>query len=127
MAIKVKDRGRYELVEDEHGHRFLIVGKRWYVWIEGKKSPILVRTGSDHRRKRVLQRGEFLYVDFKRDPKFRDMPHLFLEKGRHYWELLLPNGLPSSTDPQKRLVVSRKALPKKELEDYLCLHAPAEA
>jgi hypothetical protein len=118
MAIEVKDRGGYELVEDEHGHRFLVLGKRWYAWIEGKKSPILVRTDSDHRKERVLQRGKFLYVDFKDEPKFRDVPHLFLEKGDEYQELLLPNGFPTRSDPQKRLVVSRKALPKKELEHY---------
>lgn len=115
----MRDSGRYELVEDEHGHRFLVLGKRWYAWIEGQKSPILVRTGSEHRRERVLQRGRYLHVDFENDPKFRDLPHVFLEKGDKYRELLLPNGFPTRADPQKRLVVSRKTLPKTELEDYL--------
>jgi hypothetical protein len=119
VAIKVRDSGRYELVEDEHGHRFLVLGKRWYVWIKGRKSPILVRTDSGHRRQRVLQRGRYLHVDFEDDPKFRDMPHVFLEKGDQYEELVLPNGFPTLADPQKRLVVSRKTLPKSELDDYL--------
>lgn len=119
MAVKIKDRGRYELVEDEHGHRFLVLGRRWYAWVEGQKSPILVRTDSDHRKERVLRRGNFLHVDFKNEPKFRDVPHLFLENGDEYEELLLPNGLPTGTDPQKRLVVPHKALSKKELEDRL--------
>ena len=120
MAIKVRSRGRYELVEDEHGHRFVVLGgTRWYAWIEGQKSPLLVRTGSTHRKQRILQRGRYFYVEFKDDPKFRDVPHLFLERGGEYQELVLPNGLPTGPDPQKRLVVSRHTVPKRELEDYL--------
>ena len=127
MAIRVKNRGRYELVEDQHGHRFLALGsRRWYAWIEGQKSPILVRTGPNHRKERILQRGRYFYVEFKEDPKFRDVPHLFLERDDGYQELLLPNGFPTGTDPQKRLVVSRHTLPKDELEDYLG-HATARA
>ena len=82
MALSIISRGRYELFEDEHGHRFVALGgRRAYAWIEGQKSPLLVRTGSNHRKQRVLQR--------------RDMPHLFLESGEEYQELVLPNGLPT--------------------------------
>jgi hypothetical protein len=120
VAIKIISRGRYELYEDEHGHRFVVLGGRhWYAWIQGQKSPLLVRTGSNHRTQRVLQRGKYFYVDFKGDPEFRDLPHLFLERGDKYQELVLPNGLPTGSDPQKRLVVSRHTLPKSELENYL--------
>ena len=120
MAIRLKNRGRYELVEDEHGHRFLTLdSRRWYAWIDGQKSPLLVRTGSNHRKERVVQRGKYFYVDFKDDPKFRDVPHLFLEREDEYQEILLPNGFPTRSDPQKRLVLSRHTLAKSELEDYL--------
>jgi hypothetical protein len=47
------------------------------------------------------------------------MPHLFLQKGERYREFLLPNGLPTDRDAQKRLVATRKTLPKDELETYL--------
>jgi hypothetical protein len=120
MAVKVKALGRYELFEDEHRHRFLVLdGERWYVWIEGQKSPIIVRTRPGHSKKRVIQRGKFFYVDFEDDPKFSDMPHLFLQKGQRYLEFLLPNGLPDDRDPQKRFVVTRKTLAREALEDYL--------
>jgi hypothetical protein len=120
MAVKVKDSGRYELFEDSHGHRFLVLNaERWFVWIEGQKSPIIVRTHPGHEKTRVLQRGKFLFVDFRNDPGFRDVPHLFLQSGNVYREFILPNGLPTDRDPQKRFVVTRKTLPVKELEDYL--------
>lgn len=120
MSIKIKDSGQYELVQDSHRHRFLVLnGKKWYVWIQGQKSPIVVRTDSSHEIKRVVQRGKCYYVDFKDDPKFRDMPHLFLQKGDEYQEFLLPNGFPTQSDPQKRFVVTRKTIPADELEAYL--------
>jgi hypothetical protein len=120
MTVKVKDSGRYELLEDEHGHRFLVLnGARWYVWVAGQKSPIIVRTDSGHQIERRVQRGRFYFVDFKDDPEFRDQPHLFLQNGDAYQEFLLPNGLPTQRDPQKRLVVTRKKIAKKELERYL--------
>jgi hypothetical protein len=128
MPARLKDSGRYSLFEDQHGHRFLVLnGERWYVWIEAQKSPILVRTDSDHKKKRDIQHGKFFLVDFKDDPKFKDMPHLFLQKGNAYQEFLVPNGLPTDRDPQKRFVVTRHTLPKKELEAYLKHPAPAGA
>jgi hypothetical protein len=120
MGVRVKASGRYELFEDQHGHRFLVLdAKRWYVWIEGQKSPIIVRTRPGRSKKRVIQKGKFFYVDFEDDPKFSDMPHLFLQKGQRYLEFLLPNGLPDERDPQKRLVVTQKTITRRELENYL--------
>jgi hypothetical protein len=120
MAVRIKDSGRYRLLQDPHGHRFLVLdGKRWYVWIEAQRSPILVRTDPDHEVRRELQSGKFVYVDFRNDPQFRDMPHLFLQKGDKYQEFLLPNGFPTRSDPQKRFVVTRRRLPMHELEAYL--------
>jgi hypothetical protein len=120
MPVRIQERGKYELFEDPHGHRFLVLeGKRWYAWIDAQRSPILVHTNSEHEVKRSLQRGKFFLVDFRRDPKFKDMPHLFLQKGDEYQEYLLPNGLPTRSDPQVRFVVTRNTLSKKELEDYL--------
>jgi hypothetical protein len=120
MTAKVKASGRYDLFEDPHGHRFLdLAGKGQYVWIEGQKSPIIVRSRRRHEKKRDLQHGRYLLVDFEDDPDFRDLPHLFLQKGDRYREFVLPNGLPTDRDPQKRLVVTRKALSAKKLEKHL--------
>jgi hypothetical protein len=71
-----------------------------------------------------LQRGKYFLVDFRQDPKFKDMPHLFLQKDDEYQEYLLPSGLPTERDPQVRFVVTRNALAKKGLEAYLQHPAP---
>ena len=78
-----------------------------------------MRSTPGHPTARPRQRGRFYLVDFKDDPEFRDMPHLFLQKGSRYRELLLPNGLPTRRDPQKRLVVTRKTVPEKKLAQHL--------
>jgi hypothetical protein len=120
MGIRVKAAGRYELREDEHRHRFLVLdGKDWYVWIDGQKSPLLVRGHPGHRSARPVQRGKFYLVDFRDEPDFRDLPHLFLQKGARYREFVLPNGLPTKRDPQKRLVVTRKLISPRKLEQRL--------
>jgi hypothetical protein len=120
MGLRIEDSGRYVLREDAHGHRFLVLNEeRWFVWIEGQKSPLIVRTGPGHEKLRALRRGRFYLVDFQDDPNFRDMPHLFLQVGERYQEFLLPNGLPDERDPQKRFVVTRKFVAKDELERYL--------
>jgi hypothetical protein len=125
MPVRILERGRYELLEDAHGHRFLALdGKRWYAWISAQRSPILVRTDPNHAIERTLQRGKYFLVDFRQDPKFKDMPHLFLQKDDEYQEYLLPSGLPTERDPQVRFVVTRNALARKELEAYLKHPAP---
>lgn len=124
MGLRIEDKGRYALLEDAHGHRFLVLNDaRWFVWIEGQKSPLLVRTGPGHEKLRTARRGRFYLVDFQEDPNFRDLPHLFLQSGERYREFLLPNGLPDERDPQKRFVVTRKYIAKDELERYLVANA----
>jgi hypothetical protein len=129
MGLKIEDSGSYKLLQDAHGHRFLVLNdERWFVWIEGQKSPLIVRTGPGHDKLRTVRRGRFHLVDFEDDANFRDMPHLFLQAGERYQEFVLPNGLPDERDPQKRFVVTRHFLPKRELERYLVANAsPAPA
>jgi len=128
MGVRIRASGEYELREDAHRHRFIVLdGKRWYVWITGQKSPILVRSKHEHPTVRTLQRGRYYVVDFKDDPEFRDMPHLFLQKGERYREFLLPNGLPTDRDPQKRFVVTRTLLPASKVEHLAQPRATAPA
>ena len=82
MPVDVEERGDYELFETTHGHRILVLnGERWFAWVEGDKGEILVLSDSDHREDRAIQQGEFYLANFEDDPKFRDNPHLFLQKG----------------------------------------------
>lgn len=120
MAATVQDSGYYELFETDHGNRILALNdERWFAWVEGQQGEILVLTDSDHEKEKTLQEGEFCFVEFRDDPSFRDMPHLFLEQDGGFQELILPNGLPNEQDPQKKIVTSDETVARKKLEKFL--------
>ena len=120
MSVKIKSQGEYELFKTTKQHKILVLGgKQWFAAIEGQQGDILVHSDSDHEKGESLQKGHFYMAEFKDDPKFNDVPHLFLEQGRSYQELVLPNGLPTSRDHQKRVVWTDETIGKQELEHYL--------
>ena len=120
MPVHIQEQGSYELFETTKGHRILVLNdEMWYAWVQGQQGEILVRSDADHKRKRVLQRGQFRLVDFEEDPTYKDMPHLFLQEEDHYQELMVPNGLPTDQDHQKKVVATDETLPKDELDSYL--------
>ncbi|HXF64283.1 MAG TPA: DUF2795 domain-containing protein [Caldilineaceae bacterium] len=126
MPVEIKDQGQYELFETTKHHNILVLnGKRWFAAVRGQQSDILIQSDSNHQKKRTIQKGRFYAVEFRDDPKFKDMPHLFLEKDERYQELLIPNGLPTEQDTQKRVVWTDERIDKGELEAYLKEPAPA--
>ena len=126
MPVETRDRGMYELFETTHGHRILALNEeRWFAWIEGDRGEILVHSDADHEKDRTLREGEFFVVDFEEDPKYKDMPHLFLQDGEEFREYMVPNGLPTEGDYQKKVVTTDERLPRKKLKQYLEDPAPA--
>ncbi len=120
MSAKVEDKGRYKLFETTRRHRILVLnGERWFAWIEGQQGEILVHSDSDHEKNHTVQEGDFYLVDFEDDPNYQDNPHLFLQKEDHFQELIVPNGLPTEQDHQKKVVGTDKTVPHDELTAYL--------
>ncbi len=120
MSVDVKDKGNYELFKTTHGHRILVLNdERWFAWVEGQKGEILVLSDSNHEKDRTVQKGEFYLADFEDDPKFQDNPHLFLQKGDSFQELIVPNVLPEETDNQKKLVSTDDTVAKDQLKNHL--------
>lgn len=120
MPVEIQDQGTYELFETANRHRILALDDRkWFALIRGQQGDILVHSDATHTRARTLQQGRFYLADFDQDPRFTDMPHLFLEVDGKYAEWVLPNGLSTERDPQKRVVFTDETLSKTELEDYL--------
>jgi hypothetical protein len=120
MSVKIKSQGDYELFKTTKQHKILVLdGKQWFAAIEGQQGDILVHSDSDHAKGESLQKGHFYMAEFKDDPKFNDVPHLFLEKGSSYQEVVLPNGLPTTRDHQKRVVWTNESIGKQELEQHL--------
>ena len=126
MPVNIKEKGDYELFETTRDHRILVLnGEQWFARVEGQQGEILVHSDSDHKKDRTLQQGQFYLADFEDDPTYKDMPHLFLEKGGHYQEWMVPNGLPTEDDHQKKVIRTDESLDKKDLEAYLRHPAPA--
>jgi hypothetical protein len=120
MAARIRAQGRYELFETAHHHKVLVLDKKqWFAAVEGQQGDILVKSNEEHEKAHMLQDGKFFIVEFKDDPKFNDVTHLFLENGEMYQEIILPNGLPSNRDTQKRIVWTDDTMPKDDLEYYL--------
>lgn len=106
MSVRVLDKGR-ELFKTIHHHRILVLGgRKWYALVRGQQGHLIVRADSHRVKAETLQRGRYYYVDFRNDPMFEDQPHLFLQKGDRFRELILPNGFPTRADPQKLIVLS---------------------
>jgi hypothetical protein len=119
-SVKVEDEGHYELFETTNGNRILVLnGERWFAWVEGQQGEILVHSDSDHEKDHTIQQGEFYFVDFEDDPNYQDNPHLFLQKDDHFEEAILPEGLPTEQDKQKKIVATDETVPQEELTGYL--------
>jgi len=125
MPVKVQEQGHYELFNTTHQHRILVLNdKQWFAWVQGQQGEILVHSDADHQKQHTLQTGQFYLVDFEDDPTYKDMPHLFLQTDDRYDEVMLPNGLPTEQDHQKKVVKTDHRLPKDELTAYLTHPAP---
>ena len=128
MTATVQRHGRYELFETQRDNRILTLGNDlWFAWVTGDQGEILVRSEADHERARTIQEGEFYLVDFQTDPSFTDVPHLFLERDDGFQELILPNGLPTHDDPQRRVVPTEKSVGRDELERHLAASIRGES
>lgn len=120
MRGNLKKHGHYELFETTHSHQILnLENKEWYALVEGQRGDLIVHSDSDHEKQKTLQEGEYYLADFKDDPEFQDMPHLFLEKGSKYTEMVLPQGLPTKSDHQRKLIRTDHQLSKNKVKEHV--------
>lgn len=113
MRGKMRKEGNHELFVTSNGNQILnLKNSGFYALVEGQKGDIIIFSDSDHEKEKTISSGKFYYVDFKNDPEFNDMPHLFLRNGNKFLELVLPEGLPNKSNKRKKLVRTRKPLPE---------------
>jgi hypothetical protein len=126
MTATVRRHGQYTMFETPSGNRILALGNDlWFAWVRGDEGEILVRSDSDHEQDRTVQEGEYYLVDVQDDPTFTDVPHLFLEREGEFQEIILPNGLPTDDDIQKRIVATDKTISREKLERDLAVSTGA--
>lgn len=86
--------------------------REFFALVKGQKGDIIVHPDPDHKKKKTIQQGEFYLADFDDDSEFRDVPHLFMENRDRYDEMILPNGLPTASDHQRKLVRTDEKIQK---------------
>ena len=120
MNKTLKKQGHYELFETTKGHQILTLDEQdWFALIKTNQGELIVRSDSDHEKKKTLQEGDFYLADFHDDPDFNDVPHLFLQEEDQYGELILPNGLPTSQDHQKKLIWTDEKFSEDKIKEHV--------
>ena len=119
MEENLKKKGEYELFQTSRGHQVISLNKDFYALVKGQKGDIIVKSDSDHDKEKTLSKGKFYFADFVDDPEFQDSPHLFLEEGEQFKEMILPEGLPEEKDYQKKLVRSDRKISKEKVLEHV--------
>ena len=119
MKGELKKEGKYELFKTSRGHQVVRIGNEHYALVQGQKGNIIVKSDSNHEKDKTLSEGKYFYADFKNDPEFQDTPHLFLEDGDQFQEMILPEGFPKEKDYQKKLVRPNGKISKNKVMEHL--------
>jgi hypothetical protein len=118
MSIDIKREGRYELFETTAHHRILgLDGRVYFALVQGAYGSIIVKSDADHRKEKNLSDGDYVLFVAKNEPAWKDnIEHLELRQGQDYYRtLILPQGLPTDRDVQKKFVESREAIPAEKV------------
>ncbi|MCC9136935.1 hypothetical protein ACFSKU_05205 [Pontibacter silvestris] len=121
MHGKLKKEGSYELFMTTQGHEILTLDKKeWYAVVKTSQGHILVKSDSDHKKSKTVDKGQYYLADFNDDPEFQDMPHLFLKDTKtKYKEFVLPQGLPTSGKDRKKVIVTDDKVKKDKVEYHV--------
>lgn len=120
MRGDLKKEGKYDLFKTSHGHDILnLDDKKFYALVEGQKGDLIIHSDEDHKKQKSLSKGKYYLADFKDDPEFQDMIHLFMEDGSKFRELILPEGLPTKSDHQKKLVRESKKISHDKVMEHV--------
>ncbi|NJK86703.1 MAG: hypothetical protein HC906_12760 [Bacteroidales bacterium] len=71
------------------------------------------------KEKKNLMQGKYLLVDFNNDPEFKDIPHLFLEKGNKFQEWILPNEVPKNKGDKVKLIRTKNKIDSQKIYDHI--------
>lgn len=120
MRGKLKKEGSYDLFRTTKGHEILnLEDRNFYALVEGQQGDLIVHSDEDHKKQSSVSSGKYYYADFENDPEFRDVAHLFLEDKSKFRELILPQGLPTKSDHQKKLVRTKDKISRSKVEEHV--------
>lgn len=117
MSVHTLKTGQYETFKTTRQHKILVLdGKDYYAWVDTTQGHLLVLSDAEHQRLETLGSGDYVIFRPQDEPNFRDnLDHLELREGDRYHTYILPNGLPTSDDTQKKLVETDETLSPEEI------------
>lgn len=120
MKNKVEDNGKFEIFKTTEGTDIITLGRdKIYAIIETSRGHLLVKTDEEHEKEKTIQKGKFYLVDINDDPTFQDMPHLFLQKGKKFEEMILPKGLPTDSTIRKKIILTDEKIEEHKIHTHL--------
>jgi hypothetical protein len=116
MENKLNKKGNYEIFKTTGDNEILRLGEdEVFAIVEINRGHILVKTDEDHEKQETIEKGQFYLMSLEEDPAFQDMPHLFIEKGAKYQELVLPSGLPDHNQDRKKIIFTREKVDEEKI------------
>lgn len=119
MPHRIAREGRYQLFRSLEEDRVLVLEGEPFALVHGPKGEVLATSGGGRPRGEILRQGTFKLVEFERDARFRDTPHLFLEHRGMYDEVIVPRGLPAGAGDRRRFVETGHRLAMDDVDAYL--------
>ncbi|OGH97575.1 MAG: hypothetical protein A2104_03090 [Candidatus Melainabacteria bacterium GWF2_32_7] len=119
MSINLKRKGNYEAFETTHHHKILVLDNSdYYAWIDTAQGHLLVKSDSDHKKEKTLNQGDYILITPHNEPDMKDaIDHLELKEDGKYHTYILPNGLPTNEDEQKKIVHTDEYLNQEKINN----------
>jgi hypothetical protein len=121
MSIDIRREGRYEMFETTAHHRILVLdGRAYYALVQGAYGSLIVKSDAEHRKEKNLSDGDYVLFVAKNEPRWKDnLEHLALRQGKdQYRTYILPQGLPTERDEQKKFIEAREAVPAEKVPEH---------
>lgn len=118
MSIDLKRKGNYESFETTHQHKILVLDNNdYYAWVDTSLGHLLVKSDPEHEKAKTLNQGEYILITPHDEPDMNDnIDHLELKENGKYHNYVLPNGLPTDEDKQKKIIPTDEYLSQDKID-----------
>ena len=119
MSIDLKRKGNYEAFETTHQHKILVLDNSdYYAWIDTSLGHLLVKSDPEHQKAKTLNQGEYILITPQDEPDMKNnVDHLELRENGKYHTYILPNGLPTEEDKEKKIVYTDEYLSQEKVKN----------
>lgn len=125
MAYDIKREGDYELRRIDKEHHILVLDDDRYSMVhdyftvsESSQGRLQLQPDPDENGE-LVRSGEYRLIHFRDDPKFQDVPYLFVEEDDGLREVFLPDGLPDWDEERAKYLYTERTIDVDDLDAHL--------